>query len=92
LTSTVKKVNPIKPFDKLKLDTKINEQSIIGEEESGPLKRDKYCVGIYYYQKDGSKVEKSLKDLKLIDFRSIHDECADDLNQICEVFIKKGSK
>ncbi len=93
LTSTVKKINPIKPYDKLKLDTKINEQSIIGEEECGQLKKDHgYCVGLYYYQKDGTKIEKNLRDLKLIDFNNVHYDCADDLSHVCEVLIKRATK
>lgn len=85
LTSTVKKLNPIKNSTKAMDNWApiIDEQSIITPQS------DSYCVGLYYYLKDGTKVETKLKDLKAIDLQNIHENCSEDIKNICDFYVCK---
>jgi hypothetical protein len=57
----VKKFNPIKSNNLFKLDTIINEQSIIQEQPNTEVfevkpKMSDFSVGVSYFLKDGTKV------------------------------------
>jgi hypothetical protein len=88
LTSTVKKINPIKSSTKAMENWApiIDEQSIITSQS------DSYCVGLYYYLKDGTRVETKLKDLKEVDLQNIHENCAEDIKEICDFYVCKNDK
>lgn len=84
LTSTVKKLNPIKNIKMLK---NLDNITMIGENDSDNAKKQDYSVGIFYYLKDGTKVETKLKDLKAIDLENLHDNCLSDVQDVCELLI-----
>lgn len=94
MTSTVKKLNPVKKnvFDKHKLENMINEHSMISEVVTELKPKDEYCVGIVYYLKDGTKVEKKLKELKSADVQEIHDNCLDDVKMISDLVVNVKKK
>jgi hypothetical protein len=89
MSSTVKKLNPTKSRILEKHHKIINEHSMIGELDCEPTnkKTEDICVGIFYYLKDGTKVEKKLIDLNTIDLDEIHESCSDDVKDIQEIYV-----